>query len=154
MVERCRRVTHVHTHTHAHAFCQSPLIIIDAFFLQKCQAVRKAHPTSLQKLFSYCLAGLLWILYTRVAKQSLSRMSAVDSDNCGYIELPEFVQLIEPSRGEELRIPTHDEEERAEIARLMHKPHGSTDGIPTDEVEISFPESYVKNMRLEFEDEI
>ena len=48
-------------------------------------------------------------------------ISFVDSDNCGYIEMPEFVELIQPSN-EDLRLSNHDEEDRLEIERLLSGP--------------------------------
>jgi Ca2+-binding EF-hand superfamily protein len=59
-------------------------------------------------------------------------ISFVDSDNCGYVEMPEFVELIEPSV-EDMRIPKHNEDEIAEIDRLMSKPP-SRGGMPPKEI--------------------
>jgi len=56
----------------------------------------------------------------------------VDADNCGYIEMPEFVELIQPS-SEDLRMPKHDEEDKAEIQRLLSQPPNA-EGIPRKEI--------------------
>ena len=59
-------------------------------------------------------------------------ISFVDSDNCGYIEMPEFVELIQPSN-EDLRLPKHDEEDRREIQRLLSLPPNA-EGIPRHQI--------------------
>ena len=59
-------------------------------------------------------------------------ISFVDTDNCGYIEMPEFVELIQPS-SEDLRMPNHDEEDTREIQRLLSLPPNA-EGIPRDQI--------------------
>ena len=59
-------------------------------------------------------------------------ISFVDSDNCGYVEMPEFIELIQPS-SEDMRLPSHNEEDIAEIEQLLSKPPGA-DGIPKKEL--------------------
>lgn len=48
-------------------------------------------------------------------------ISFVDSDNCGYVEMAEFVELMEPTQ-EDMRLPKHDEEDIREIENLLEKP--------------------------------